>query len=476
LGWLAEWQGFDMALFNAPNLLPQIFQKEQYPEGSGIVSMATGLIGGLQGARDARESEDYNFVNAMQKSMQRGAELDTSVQKPLHPLQRALHEQNIRKSQIEIGESLLKRELELKQLQGLGEISRYMVERAGEDDPITAARTFHAIRHRYNLPMDAIEKPLKQMQDAANHMRLMELEGSPAPEGTKRTVSRSMAGTTVTDQPISDTETERFFAQYKDLTRKAEQARLGGDAAAHEALMQEAAEIQGFLGKGGVSVSAGFDNQGRQIFDINVGGRGAMGRPTVATQSTVQQADMTFRSGLEMINELRSIMRPEDVGIWGLAAHTVLDKLAGQVFPELVNLDRVDTRTMIGVVRERLFKALAADARINRYDIERMKTFLPTDEALTSYRTEQQKLDRLQQSVRLIAREYAKTIGEEVPLYALEPQQLMDRYKAEEENLRRLVEGNYITPETAESRLLKLHDEITDTITKFAPRPRQQRE
>jgi len=355
-------------------------------------------------------------------------------------------------------------------------VNHFMATSLGQMPPSQAISNLYALAYQHGLSGDDIEKQIKQLKEAEIWNMQMGAASMPTPEGMTRSTTIGSSGPSTTFQSISNTETERFFAQYKDLTRKAEQARLGGDAAAHEALMQEAAEIQGFLGKGGVSVSAGFDNQGRQIFDINVGGRGAMGRPTVATQSTVQQADMTFRSGLEMINELRSIMRPEDVGIWGLAAHTVLDKLAGQVFPELVNLERVDTRTMIGVVRERLFKALSADARINAYDIERMKTFLPTDEALTSYRTEQQKLDRLQQSVRLIAREYAKAIGEEVPLYALEPQQLMDRYKAEEENLRRLVEGNYITPETAESRLLKLHDEITDTITKFAPRPRQQRE
>jgi hypothetical protein len=418
-------------------------------------------------------AEEFNFAGLAGQARGTVPGMDLPAFGQARALQKAMYKMQIEQMQATMMTKAANMQASIQKQRGTAALTHFAATGGTEMDPNQFRANIFGIASKYGLGADDVAPYVKQAEEAEKWRMQMAAWNMPTPPGMTRSVTVGPTGTSTTFQDISSTETERFYAQYKDIMRQAEQARLGGDAAAHEALMQEAAEIQGFLGKGGVSVSSGFDDQNRQIFSINIGGRGPMGTPTVGMMTEAQKADMTFRSSLGMIKELSEIMQPGHVGIWGWATSNLLDKLAGQAFPDWVSLDRVDTRTMIGAVRERLFKALSADARINAYDIERMKTFLPTDEALTAYKTEQQKLERLHSEIRRFTREWARSAGEEVPLYAMETRELTARYKAEEENQRRLVEGNYITEETAQARLMRLHDEITDTIAKYAIRPRQ---
>jgi hypothetical protein len=159
-----------MALFNTPNLLGHIFQKETFPKGSGIASAVGGFLGAASTAQETSDS-GMSFIGRAASAMRAGAEQDEAVQNPIHPIQRKVHEQNIRMMEANIAESMSRRDMLLNHKVGLSRLSELTAQEGFDFSNPDHYDQFLFVAGRYGVDSKAIEPQLKRFETSMEFNR-----------------------------------------------------------------------------------------------------------------------------------------------------------------------------------------------------------------------------------------------------------------------------------------------------------------
>lgn len=138
-------------------------------------------------------------------------------------------------------------------------------------------------------------------------------------------------------------------------------------------------------------------DDGTIIFDPNSGNGSRLinGQPTLSFRRELQDSIRQKEQLTSLIDRVIESVTDSDVGVAGKLGEVLVDRGLAQIFPEVVDLDRVEIRTLIGLLKERLLAGLKSDSRISDQDARRMEAFLPSSDALESAAKIRQQLTTL---------------------------------------------------------------------------------
>lgn len=209
------------------------------------------------------------------------------------------------------------------------------------------------------------------------------------------------------------------------VTKFEEQAELlkDIDPVRSKAFRQQAELLKaGMLSKDeSLSFTTGWDDQGRPIMRM---GKGA-GDLTVATQSQIQQRGLAIEKSANQAAELIAVLRPENLGVSGVMREGI-GKTLGQLFPELVDKQNIDARTLLRLFNERMLPSLKADSQMNVKEEQRLGKIMVSLGAAESYENAKPVLNRLLRELREIVRTDARTAGSDIPKWAMYPDEIKD--------------------------------------------------
>lgn len=192
----------------------------------------------------------------------------------------------------------------------------------------------------------------------------------------------------------------------------------------------------------------GYDDQGRPIMTQTKGGASPL---TISTQSQIQQRGLAIEKSVNQAAELLTALQPENVGVSGVVREGV-GKTLGQLFPEMVDKQNVDARTLLRLFNERMLPSLKADAMINKHEEERLLKILPSLGAAESIDSAKTAINRIMRELREIARTDARKSNTEMPKWAMQPDEIKE-----------LLKEGKIPLEEARSLIQRYHPEFTIT-------------
>lgn len=187
------------------------------------------------------------------------------------------------------------------------------------------------------------------------------------------------------------------------------------------------AAIQQMVANKGRSIYMGTDDQGRPIFQMTEGGA----EPTVATQSKVQQDLLQLGVNYELLADIKNNLRPEDVGIVGVAGEYALDRLAAQFGGAGFDPKRASNREKLRVSIQSLARTISTDPRFSEADRKRAEAAQASVGALESYPRAIEVINTLQNILVNRAKTYAPGAGMKAPVWTLTPEEIRAEYKAE---------------------------------------------
>lgn len=204
------------------------------------------------------------------------------------------------------------------------------------------------------------------------------------------------------------------------------------------------AEIASRAAKDGFNIQ--FDDQGKLIFNYGPQVAG-LGKITVATQSRVQQNLLKYEGVSQLLNTVEKNLKPEHVGVRGVAGEFLLDRGLSQLDPSFANKDRIDTRTGMTVARESLLRVVSDDPRFSNQDREEISKALPSSGVFESVEDAKQRI----QTVRRIINQRGKIQAEGTGL----PVQLWTQSADE---IRALYQSGKVSENDAEDALRRFHN------------------
>lgn len=204
------------------------------------------------------------------------------------------------------------------------------------------------------------------------------------------------------------------------------------------------AEIASRAAKDGFNIQ--FDDQGKLIFNYGPQVAG-LGKITVATQSRVQQNLLKYEGVSQLLNTVEKNLKPEHVGVRGVAGEFLLDRGLSQLDPSFANKDRIDTRTGMVVARESLLRVVSDDPRFSNQDRDEISKALPSSGVFESVEDAKQRI----QTVRRIINQRGKIQAEGTGL----PIQLWTQSADE---IRALYQSGKVSENDAEDALRRFHN------------------
>lgn len=203
------------------------------------------------------------------------------------------------------------------------------------------------------------------------------------------------------------------------------------------------AAIQEAVTNKGKSIYLGMDDQGRPIFQMTEGGAAA---PTVATQSKVQQDLLQWGVNYDLLNDIKTELRPGDVGVLGVAGEYALDRLAAQLGGAGFDAKRATNREKLRVSIQGLARVISTDPKFSEADRKRAEAAQASVGVFESYPRAIEVIKTLQDIFSERAKMYAPGAGMSVPTWALSPDEIKAQFQAKK-----------LTKEQAAAAMRKYH-------------------
>lgn len=182
----------------------------------------------------------------------------------------------------------------------------------------------------------------------------------------------------------------------------------------------------------GKSIYMGMDDSGKPIFQMTEGDATPIGTPTVATQSMTQKKLLKYEGAMELINDLKRSIKPEFLGVKGVAGEMLVDRGLAQLAPELANRSRVDFRSGLIAARESLLREISDDNRFSNADREEISKALPSSGIFESLPDAQQRLDTVSRIISQRGKIYSSGSGLPPPIWSLTVEEIKaqhDKFK-----------------------------------------------
>ncbi len=203
------------------------------------------------------------------------------------------------------------------------------------------------------------------------------------------------------------------------------QALRRGDS---DAVKQIDAAIQESLTNKGRSIYMGQDDQGKPIFQMTEGGAKPV---TVATQSLAQGRDLQYQNATELMSWLQKHVKPEHLGVRGLAGELVVDKTLAQLVPEFADKDRISVRAALDAAQGLAREIVDSPAgRFSNVERDAILGALPSTGFAESFPNTQGRLQRAREMLASRGRVYAEKLGEPLPTWAMTQDQIREAYRA----------------------------------------------
>lgn len=164
------------------------------------------------------------------------------------------------------------------------------------------------------------------------------------------------------------------------LRRMADQIRATDPAKADE-LLQEAAQIEAVALGANETTEMTTDASGRPIYRVTKGpnaGKGAIGGPTVANQTRLQQDIGNTVDLLDIVGDLKENLQWKDVGAAGVAGEWVLDRFLPQFGANTADVGRMDRRTKLKTLAQGSLRQISPDNRFTNEDRQRVEEIVPS--------------------------------------------------------------------------------------------------
>lgn len=303
-------------------------------------------------------------------------------------------------------------------------------------DNFNKADKASADAERYKAQADASDDRLKLAQER------IDLEKSKADAGPKDVQ---------TADAIIKTEQDAKDAEAAGDTEKAKQLRERATLIRDQSKTQE--------------VVTGYDDQGRPI--VRVGKGVGSGQATVGTESLGQQKLIKYENATQLLNRLEKSLKPEDVGIKGVAGEYLVDRGMAQLDPRFANKSRIANRDALTIAKESLMREVGDDRRFTAQDREDISNALPSNGAFESYSDAMQRIKTVRGILSDRARNYAERLGEPVPMFAQSKDEIVSGYQKKKAAIFKAVKLGNVSQEDADSQIESENQKALDALMKF---------
>jgi hypothetical protein len=242
---------------------------------------------------------------------------------------------------------------------------------------------------------------------------------------------------------------------------------MDGDTKRGQALLDEAEHRESFFKQHGTTVQMGYDDQNRPIFTTTTGGAGQQTKPTVGFQTKSQIALTKYANATQLIAGLSKSLRPEDVGVKGVAGEWIVDRGLAQFYPGIANKDRIENRTALAMLRESLLREVSDDTRFSNLDRQEISRILPSDGVFESYEDAMTRMGRVRQIIADRSKIYAERMGEPVPEFAMTPDDIQARYNKQLDAIQTEFKANRITAEQANAEAKAAYERSIETLRRY---------
>lgn len=188
-------------------------------------------------------------------------------------------------------------------------------------------------------------------------------------------------------------------------------------------------QIAAMGAKEGISIQ--FDDQGRPIINYGPGATG-IGKPTVASQTQVQQKLMKYENSMELMTQLEKGLRPEHVGIAGAAGEILLDRTLAQFVPGAADTNRIQARTALIAAKEGLMREISDDPRFSNRDREEISKALPSSGVFESYPDAMTRIQTVKQILSNRGKVYSSGLGLKPPVWSMSKEEIREAFQKKE--------------------------------------------
>lgn len=152
-------------------------------------------------------------------------------------------------------------------------------------------------------------------------------------------------------------------------------------------------------------------------------------KPTTAVATKLQEGLLGAEKAIELGANAFNALTPEAVGVKGQFNKVVINEGLAQLFPGMAKGDVTEAQTLLGNFNEKAIAALTAsgDKRVSDKDMQRFQRILPKLTAGESLENARKKIQTFLGEIRREARTDAKTLGKDVPDWALTQDEIIDR-------------------------------------------------
>ena len=214
----------------------------------------------------------------------------------------------------------------------------------------------------------------------------------------------------------------------QEAERQAGEAAKSGDKQKADQLKERANLLrEQAKGQQGISMEFG---PGGTLQSFSTGGGQ---KPTIATATQAQENLVKYKNSLDLMNELEKTLKPEHVGVRGVAGEFLVDKGLQQAaeavgMPDVANKDRITSRDMMVALREGLMRQMNDTARFSKADRDEIAAALPSSGVFESYAAAKRSLGVVRKVLSQRSRNYASQIGRKFPIWTLSPDEFKQQF------------------------------------------------
>lgn len=265
----------------------------------------------------------------------------------------------------------------------------------------------------------------------------------------------------------SDTPQEKNLAKAQEYENQAAVAREKNDIPTAQRLERDAKLLRSAVG-GRRSSTRAFSPTGEKLFEITEGPE-EPGGVTPSTQSQLERRALTYGNSIAGINEVMRKVRPEHVGVQGWLGEFVVDRGLAQVFPELADKERIDSRSLLEVMKASLVRQISEDpeSRFSNEDRREITGLINGISPTMSYPQLIGAFERVRETMKDRIRSYSERTGEPIPASVKTREELLSDYDKQLSAIRKSATNRQITPEQMRVEMETAKQRIAETLRRF---------
>lgn len=191
---------------------------------------------------------------------------------------------------------------------------------------------------------------------------------------------------------------------------------------------RERSELLQSQAKGGINMEFG---PGGTLQSFSTGGGQA--KPTIAMATQAQEKLVKYKNSMDLMNSLEDVIKPEHLGVRGVAGEVLIDKGLQQAaealgMPDVAKSDRMESRKLMVALREGLMREMNDGSRFSLADREEISKALPSSGIWESGKDAEKGLSIVRKVLTQRSQNYARSIGKPIPLWTLSGPEIKQQY------------------------------------------------